>query len=220
MPRRRSLAQRAMEAEPVVRIYESRWWRRSPLVGWAIGISFEAEYALILGAAELRGSESVLDLAGGPGIYARPFARLLSRGRVVDLDLSPRMLAYARRRADEEGLGNLFLVRGDAGQLPFASNDFDVVNCCGALHLFPDVPRALAEVHRVLRPGGRLTLAVFRRAEGRAEEVARRLRKQLLGVDAFTPDGLGHELEEAGFERVTVHHARRIWLVTSARKPS
>ena len=209
-----------MEAGPIVRIYESRWWRRSRLVTWAIGLSFEEEYELILEAAELRGSETVLDLAGGPGIYARPFARRLPQGRVVDLDLSPGMLAYARRRAREEQLGNLFLVRGDAGQLPFAPGLFDVVNCCGALHLFPDVPRTLAEVHRVLRPRGRFTLAAIRQADGRGDEIVRQIRRRVLGVDAFTPDGLGRALDEAGFAGVAVLHARGIWLVMSARKPA
>ena len=100
---RRSLAQMSMEAEPIVRIYESRLWRRGPHVAFALGISFQHEQELIVRAAELKGAETILDLACGPGIYARPFAREVRAGHVVGLDLSLPMLRYASRRAREEG---------------------------------------------------------------------------------------------------------------------
>ncbi len=212
-----SLAQRAMESEAIVGIYESRWWRRSALVTRLLAISFEQEQELILRSVSLKGAETVLDLACGPGIYARPLAWKLPAGTVVGLDISLPMLRYASRRGREENLKNLVLIHGTALQLPFPSNRFDFVNCCGALHLFPDVPRVLGEIHRVLKPGGGFTVAASRLGTGTVAALATAVRR-LLGVDAFSPDELGSQLKNVGFEQVQCHHAQRIWLIMSARK--
>jgi ubiquinone/menaquinone biosynthesis C-methylase UbiE len=217
-PTRRSLAQSIMEAEPVVRVYESRLWRRSPIATLALGISFEDEQAMISGAARLEGGETVLDLACGPGIYTRPFARQVPAGEVLGLDLSMPMLRYAARRAREEGLDNLTLIRGTALELPFPPHHFDLVNCCGALHLFADVRRVLGEIERVLKPGGRFTTAVFRREDGPLPDLAAAARRWLLGVASFTREELEGRILHAGLRDVWCHHESRAWLVMSARK--
>jgi SAM-dependent methyltransferase len=217
--RPRSLAQRAMEWPPIVRIYESRLWRRSPIAAAAMRISFEREYAIIAAAARLTPAAAVLDLACGPGIYARRFAAAVPQGVVVGLDLSLPMLRFAARRAAAAGLRNLALLRGDAMALPFAAGRFDVVNCCGALHLFPDLAQVLAESARVLAPGGRFTAAAFRRRDGRAAEWATRLRRRRFGVDAFHPDDLSRRLAAAGFGDIRCHHAAGVWLIMSAVRP-
>ena len=215
----RSLAQRSMEAEPIVRIYESRFWRRGPHVAFFLGIPFEEEMRLILRAAQLTGAEKILDLACGPGIYTRSLARQISAGSVVGLDLSLPMLRYASRRVREEGLENVLLIHGNALNLPFPPDHFDVVNCCGALHLFPDVPRALREIHRVLRPSGRFTVATFRRSDGRVARLRAATRRRLTGLDAFSSRDLESLLQAAGLSDVQCHHARAAWLIMSARKP-
>src|SRR6266851_7226571 len=96
LTRHRSLAQRAMESDAIVRVYESRLWRRSLIATLALGISFEREQELIGRAARLSPGDALLDLACGPGIYTRPFARQVAPGLVVGLDLSPAMLRHAR----------------------------------------------------------------------------------------------------------------------------
>jgi ubiquinone/menaquinone biosynthesis C-methylase UbiE len=215
---RRSLAQRAMESEAIVAIYEGRLWRQSAMAALALGISFEREQQLIGHAARLSPGDTLLDLACGPGIYARPFARQAAPGLVVGLDLSAPMLRHAHRRARAEKLANLVLVRGDASCLPFASDRFDVVNCCGALHLFPDADQALREVHRVLKPGGRFTAAAFRRGAGRFATLGAELRRHIMGIDSFTPEELRSRLGAAGLGEVACHHARAQWLIMSARR--
>ncbi len=214
----RGLGQRLMESAPVVAVYESRLWRRNPIVQAVLGIAFDDELDCIARAARVDEASRVLDLACGPGIYARPFARRLPRGRVVGLDLSPPMLAYAQRRRRAEGLVNLDLVRGSALDLPFAAARFDVVNCCGALHLFPDVPRALREVCRVLVAGGRFTTAVFRAGDGPRDRRAVQLRRRLLGIHAFTSEELDRQLGEAGFGDVRVLHEHGLWMLAVAGK--
>jgi ubiquinone/menaquinone biosynthesis C-methylase UbiE len=207
-----SLAQRLMESAAVVRIYESRLWRRSLGATLALGISFDRERELIERAAELRPGHTLLDLACGPGIYSRPFARRVAPGVVVGLDLSPAMLRHARRRACAESVANLALVRGDALHLPFADGCFDAVNCCGALHLFPDVDLALREVRRVLKYGGRFTVAAFARSP-----IAAAIRRSI-GVSSFSPDELSRRLRVAGLGQIACHHHAAQWLVMSARR--
>jgi len=214
--RRRSFAQRAMESEPIVRIYESRLWRRSVVVRAVLGLPFEREAALIREAMRLGAARDVLDVACGSGIYTRPFARALPGGRVVGLDLSAPMLRHAVRRARAEHLDRVSFVRGDAMRLPFRAARFDAVSCCGALHLFPDAARALAEVQRVLRPGGRFAVAAVRRDEGALAPAAAVLRR--LGVASFTPRALTELLEHAGFASVEIHYARAFWVIASAKR--
>ena len=216
--RHRTLAQRAMESDAIVRIYESRLWRRSPVFTLALGISFEREQELIGRAARLSPGDTLLDLACGPGIYTRPFALRVAPGLAVGLDLSPVMLRHARRRAREARLQNLVLIRGDAVRLPFAAARFDAVNCCGALHLFPDVDVALREIRRVLKPGGRFTVAAFRRRPGRWATLGSVLRRRLTGGDSFTENELQARLGAAGLGEVACHHAGAQWLIMSARR--
>jgi len=215
-PRRWNLPRWAMEAEPIVRIYDSRLWRRSGLLRVALGISFEHEEAMLLDAAEVGPGDTVLDLACGPGIYTRSLAARAPGGVVIALDLSRPMLREAARRA----LANVVLVHGTALDLPLPSAACDVINCGAALHLFPDVPRVLAEVARVLKPGGRFTVATTRHDDGAFAELAAAVRRRAVGMDSFTPAELTARLEDAGLRDVRVHHARRAWLLASARKPA
>jgi ubiquinone/menaquinone biosynthesis C-methylase UbiE len=209
-----SLSQRAMESEAIARVYESRLWRRSLPARLALGLSFEREQRLVLEAAELGSSARVLDLACGSGIYTRPLARALGARSVVGIDLSRPMLRNAQRLAARERLIGLQLVHGDALALPFRDARFDLVNCCGALHLFPDPARALAEMGRVLRPGGRCTVAVVRRPGGLLAPVAAALAQ--LGVASFTAGSLDELLRAAGLAGTRVLHERALWIVASA----
>jgi ubiquinone/menaquinone biosynthesis C-methylase UbiE len=77
--------------------------------------------------------------------------------RLTGLDLSSEMLAFARTRAKELGRG-IRLMEGDAQDLPFADCSFETVLCTYALCSVPDDARAVAEMRRVLKPGGRLIL--------------------------------------------------------------
>lgn len=214
----RSVAQSLMKRDWMARVYEGRLWRRNPIVTARTRISFEREYALVAEAGHLEAAERVLDVACGPGIYARRFARDPHR-TAIGLDVSPPMLRQASRKRREEGLENLALVRADAADLPFADAEFDLVNCVGAVHLFPDAERALGEARRVLRPGGHFTVGAFRRHAGRLSERRARLRRRLYGFDAFTAADLSEKLVRAGLTDVRCLHAAGLWLVMSAARP-
>ncbi|CAL9526183.1 2-methoxy-6-polyprenyl-1,4-benzoquinol methylase, mitochondrial [Nocardiopsis dassonvillei] len=129
---------------------------------------------------------------------------------LTGLDLSPEMLSAARRRAAALGRP-VVLVEGDAQDMPFADRDFDTVLCALALCAIPDQRRALAEMHRVLRPGGLLLLvdhieytkAPWRRREERREQ-PRRLPRAVAGDVGFTVDH--HERTVLGFLETVVAH--------------
>jgi ubiquinone/menaquinone biosynthesis C-methylase UbiE len=126
------------------------------------------------------------------------------------------MLAVAHASVCAEGRDNVVLVRGTALDLPFDDAWFSHANCVGALHLFPDVRRVLAEVRRVLARGARFTIGVFRRPAGQFFTWTAMARRRLLGVYAFRPEELEGLLQAAGFAAVRTLHESRGWLVVVA----
>lgn len=209
-----------IEWEFFVRMYESRLWRKGLVNHLYLAISFDYELEVISRAAHLKDENTLLDLACGPGIYSRPFARRLHRGAVVGLDLSMPMLNYASAKAQSQGIENLIFVHGDAHDLPFPDNEFDVVNCCGALHLFPDLPKALSEVCRVLTPGGHFTTGVGRWPWlGTFGRKFRDWYHQRAGIKGFFREELESFFEGAGLTNVVCHYEKRAWFIMSATKP-
>jgi SAM-dependent methyltransferase len=97
----------------------------------------------------------ILDVGCGTGSFARKILRRFSETEVFGLDLSAGMLHQARLRSWASG-GRLHLVQGDSERIPFANDSFDIVTCCHSFHHYPRQERVVAEMHRVLRPGGRL----------------------------------------------------------------
>jgi SAM-dependent methyltransferase len=109
---------------------------------------------------DIRAGERVVDCGSGAGTDALIAARLVGpTGRVVGVDMTPEMLAKARANAHEAGLANVEFREGLLEALPVATGRADVVISNGVLNLVPDKAAALAEMHRVLRPGGRLQAA-------------------------------------------------------------
>jgi SAM-dependent methyltransferase len=101
--------------------------------------------------------ERVVDCGSGAGGDALIAARLIGpAGRVIGVEMTPEMLAKARANAAEAGLVNVEFRQGLLESLPVDSGWADVVISNGVLNLVPDKAAALAEMYRVLRPGGRL----------------------------------------------------------------
>jgi ubiquinone/menaquinone biosynthesis C-methylase UbiE len=98
-----------------------------------------------------------LDIATGPGFVALAFAERVRR--VVAVDLTPAMLARAGAERGRRDAANLDLALADAGVLPCADGVFDLVTCGSAFHHFPQPERILAEMTRVLRPGGLVAIS-------------------------------------------------------------
>ncbi len=117
---------------------------------------------LVVKRAEVSAGMKVLDLACGTGEPALSLARAVgSQGRIIATDLVPEMLEYARQNAQAQGLQNIEFRTADAEALPFSNGEFDRVTCRFGIMFFADVPKAMAEIRRVLKPGGRVCFAVF-----------------------------------------------------------
>lgn len=108
-------------------------------------------------ALALRQGEKVLDIGSGPGLLACEMAAEVGAGGSVDgIDPSESMLALARGRRPPEGAAKIRFVAGDACALPFAGETFDAAVATQVYEYVHDMPAALGEAFRVLRPGGRL----------------------------------------------------------------
>jgi SAM-dependent methyltransferase len=141
---------------------------------WAVDLGYPDELARVPDTAvesfagvanpwilgRLTEGERVLDLGSGAGTDSLVAAQMVGdRGRVTGIDMTPEMLAKARRAADEMGIANVEFVEGEAERLPFADESFDVVISNGVIDLIPDKDAVYSELHRVLAPGGRIQVA-------------------------------------------------------------
>ncbi len=117
---------------------------------------------LLIGWAEPAPGMSVLDIASGTGEPALSLApRVGPDGTLTATDVIPEMVEIAAENAAQQGITNMRVQQADAGALPFPDASFDRVTCRFGVMYFPDVPHALHEVRRVLRPGGRAVFAVW-----------------------------------------------------------
>jgi SAM-dependent methyltransferase len=110
--------------------------------------------------AQIDPGETVLDLGCGAGIDTILAAfRAGAAGRVIALDFLPDMLERTRAAAVEVGLTNVELLEGDIQAIPLRDSSVDHIISNGVINLAPRKARVLAECARVLRPGGKLTVA-------------------------------------------------------------
>ncbi len=116
----------------------------------------------LLTLAQIRPGIRVLDLASGTGEPAITIAGLLGgQGNITATDLSAEMLTVARSNAEQVSLDNLSFLQAEAANLPFDDNTFDAITCRFGIMFFVDLPTTLQEIHRVLKPGGRMAFSAW-----------------------------------------------------------
>jgi SAM-dependent methyltransferase len=156
--------------------------------------------------AALSPGETVLDLGSGAGFDCFLAAREVGdAGRVIGVDMTPEMVERARDAARENGAGNVEFRLGEIEHLPVADRSVDVVVSNCVINLSPDKPRVVREAHRVLRPGGRLSVTdVVLTADVPADLRADPDSVAACVAGAATIDRLETLLDDAGFEGVSI----------------
>lgn len=154
---------------------DARLQRRVQRSGWNMAAaSYEALWRTHLAPAQtamlemaaLSPGEQVLDIACGTGLVTFAAAACVGpQGHVLGIDLSEQMVESARHRSRECSLAQTDFKRMDAEALDLPDAYFDVVLCALGLMYVPDPEKALREMRRVMRPGGRLVVAVWGRRE-------------------------------------------------------
>jgi ubiquinone/menaquinone biosynthesis C-methylase UbiE len=150
---------------------EPRLQRRIQRYGWDLAAAeyeplwqsqLAPAHAKVLACAALNAGERVLDVACGTGLVTFAAASAVgSSGQVLGIDLSDQMVEAASRRAHERKVSNATFARMDAEKLELPDAGFDVVLCALGLMFMPHPELAVREMRRVLRPGGRLVIAVW-----------------------------------------------------------
>lgn len=158
----------------------------------------------------IRSGQTILDVGSGSGtdvLYAS--LETGSKGQVFGLDFTPAMIAKARTNIEKMGAQNVRILEGNATKIPLPDSSVDVVTSNGVLNLVPDKVAAFQEIHRVLRPGGRLQLAdiVVQEDVGAVCGLNPQLWADCIGGAAVEKEYL-ETIREAGFEDVRI--VRRI----------
>lgn len=160
--------------------------------------------ARLIDTVGLNPGETVLDVACGSGAVAiAAHDRVGPTGAVAGLDLNPDMLAVARRKQPE-----VQWTEGRAENLPFSDQSFDVALCQFGLMFFDDPPQAMDEIRRVLRPSGRVAVAVWDRLDrtpGYAALVE--LVERRIGAEAAQPIRSSFAMGDTAVVRRLLQHA-------------
>jgi len=178
------------------------------------------------------GPAQIVDLGCGPGVSTFELARQLPVATLIGLDIAPRMLNEARRRRrSEPSIHRITWIQGDAARLPFEDSSVDACTGHSFLYLVANRTAVLAEIKRVLKPGGHLVLM---EPNDRHVSIAQALSvsrdpRHLVSVSLwrpfsrlhgrFTPATLIATLQQAGFENCDAGESfAGLGLLASARK--
>jgi phosphatidylethanolamine/phosphatidyl-N-methylethanolamine N-methyltransferase len=165
--------------------------RLAPVYDIVYGIGLEHGRRCAMRRLAPRAGERILEIGVGTGLSARDYPE---RCRVTAIDLSEQMLARARTRLARRGASHVSLCRMDAAALACPDAYFDAVYAAYVLNVVPDPVRAVGEMLRVCRGGGRIVLLNHFASSGRANAAAR------LGWQvAARIGGINWQLELAGF---------------------
>ncbi|KPA12140.1 type 11 methyltransferase [Candidatus Magnetomorum sp. HK-1] len=154
------IAQKFMEHRTIVAMYEKYFRPTFTRIGSSL--TYDEEIAWLQEVPVAVSPKYALDLACGTGKYARLLEDMYHPEIIFGADLSMPML----EKAYEQKTPNMVFVRCNANSLPFKAKTFSRVNCFGALHLFPDTQKSLAEIRRVMELSGCFTCMTSRHMKG------------------------------------------------------
>ena len=140
------------------------WWRKHPSpCPYGLRLWVQVPHPVITRprlkrVLEPRRGERILEIGPGTGYYTLDLAEWIGDGELEILDIQPQMLEHTMGKARSRGLTNVSSTQADAANLPHADGSFDAVVLVTTFGEIPDGDAALREVHRVLKPGGRVII--------------------------------------------------------------
>ena len=168
---------------------------------WIMPVLHGPIYPVMARELDLQPDDDLLEVACGSGVFLATQAAHVRH--VAGLDLSDIQVGLAcRRLVDRTTAGTAEIVKGDAAALPWEDGRFSVVTCMGSVEAFPDPGSALAEMYRVLRPGGRAVVSLGAKVADGTET-----HRVLGAVWVWSEDDARRLVEEAGFAEASVSYA-------------
>jgi len=200
------------------RVQRYGWDRASPYYEIFWQNQLKPAQDLLVEMADFRLGENVLDIACGTGLVSfSALEKLGVHGRVLGTDISERMVEIASSLAVVKNEGRIQFQRMDAEELNLPDNSFDVSVCALGLMYMPDPRKALEEMHRVLKPGGRAAAAVWGQRDqcGWAdifEIVDQHVASEVCPMffNLGNPDMLSLHFKAAGFVEIKVQRIKTI----------
>lgn len=148
------------------KMIDGQYRRPSGLLGRWIGRKMAQQHvpenAWTVGLLNAQPTDHILEVGFGPGLAVERLAQIVTHGRISGVDFSRTMVAAANKRnARAVREGRVDLRFGDAATLPFTAAQFDKAYSIHSIYFWPDANRGLAELYRVLKPGGLLVLTIL-----------------------------------------------------------
>jgi ubiquinone/menaquinone biosynthesis C-methylase UbiE len=187
-------------------------WSRASATYSSVGPRFFQHFGeRLVDLAPLQPGDKVLDIASGRGALLFPAAEKVGpQGKVTGVDYSQGMVEQTNADIRTRGIENASVLHMDAERLDFPNASFDCLICGFAIFFFPNLDKALSEFHRVLKPGGSLTVSTWGTKDQRwtwLEGMSRRSRTESAPgpTPRFdTPEGMTSILESAGFADIQI----------------
>jgi ubiquinone/menaquinone biosynthesis C-methylase UbiE len=174
----------------------------------------------LISLVNLHSGQKVLDVATGTGLVALNAAKIVNHGQVIGVDISPGMLYQAKQKQLLEGLDNVKFLEADGENLAFDYSNFDIILCSLALCYLTDIPTALKQWYKFLKPSGVLAFNYWNETAFLQSILFRKVAKSY-GIKIPHPNELLGTLEkcykllkEIGFQNVEVYAEQFGWYYT------
>lgn len=188
---------------------KERFGRRSDAYSKSSILSDKEHLKMIVDMTAPGGSDKVLDVATGNGFLAFEFAKRVSGANVTGCDMTPDMLATAERMQEEQGISNVAFRVMDVESLEFEDESFNIVSCRFAFHHFTNPEKAVSEMVRVCKTGGKIVLVDGLSSEDAAKSEYHNRVEQLRDpshVRLYSQTELVGMLQDAGLKVIQVRN--------------
>jgi SAM-dependent methyltransferase len=162
---------------------------------------------------------TILDVGCGGGRTIQKLAAQASNGRIYGVDYAEGSVAMSRKKnADSIKEGRVKIKQASVSQLPFEDNKFDLATAIETQYYWPDLPKDMQEILRVLKPGGALLIVAEVYKTNSGNNVLGPVMK-LLGSSSLSADDQRALFSQAGFHDVQIFEHKNGWICASGKKP-